>query len=106
MADNEKPEIKEKPIRLVWGSPEELPALYANHIQVSHAGGTEFHIVFGHAAPPLTVGLLEDELPDKVVIKPVSEIVVSPDVMKAFVRVLADNLESFEKNFPKEGKEE
>jgi hypothetical protein len=91
-----KPELKEKRIRLVWGSNENTPVAYANHIQVSHAGETEFHITFGHLSPPLTVGLEEDELPEKVFIKPLITIVSSPDVMRAFVQVLKDNLEAFD----------
>jgi hypothetical protein len=94
--DDKKPEIREKKIRLVWGPNENTPVSYANHIQVSHAGETEFHITFGHLSPPLTVGLEEDELPDQVFIKPLITIVTSPDVMRAFVKVLSDNLKNFE----------
>lgn len=93
----EKPELKEKPVRILWGSDEDLPALYSNHLYVSHAGETEFHLVFGHLSPPLTVGLEEDELPNEVIIKPVAKLVMSPDVMKAFVTILNDNLERFKK---------
>jgi hypothetical protein len=96
MAEKKEPE-KEKTVRIVWGSNESTPALYANHIQVSHAGETEFHITFGHLSPPLTFGLEEHELPEQLTVKPLVAIVTSPDVMKAFVRVLTDNLENFEK---------
>lgn len=89
--------MAEKKIRLVWGSNETTPVLYANHIQVSHAGETEFHITFGHLPAPLTHGLSEDELPEKLSIKPLVTIVSSPDVMRAFVQVLKDNMEIFEK---------
>lgn len=95
MADK-KDNNQRKAIRIVWGSDENLPALYANHLSVSHAGGTEFHIVFGHLSPPLTMGFEEDELPDVVKIKPVATIVVSPAVMKAFLTVLNDNFKNFE----------
>jgi hypothetical protein len=96
MAEQKEPE-KEKMVRVVWGSNENTPVLYANHIQVSHAGETEFHITFGHLSPPLTLGLEEHELPDKLTVKPLTTIVTSPDVMRAFVAVLAGNLEVFEK---------
>ena len=92
-----KPEKREKKIRLIWGSNDDTPVLYANHIQVSHSGGTEFHITFGHLSPPLTVGLDENELPTELTIKPLMTIVSSPDVMKAFVQVLSDNFKNFEK---------
>ena len=104
---SEKNEIKEKAIRVVWGSGEDIPALYTNHIFVSHAGGTEFYLIFGHLSPPITIGLVEEELPTSVVIKPVAKLIVSPDVMKAFVRVLNDNLKNFEeRELEKNGKEE
>lgn len=98
----EKPEFKEKPVRILWGSDEDLPALYSNHLYVSHAGDTEFHLVFGHLSPPLTMGMEESELPGAVIIKPVAKLVVSPKVMKAFLSILNENLEKFE---TKEGEE-
>jgi hypothetical protein len=104
MADQETPK-KEKMLRVVWGTNENTPVLYANNIQVSHAGGTEFHITFGHLSPPLTLGLEESELPDKVVIKPLTTIVTSPAVMRAFVEVLKGNLAQFEARL-KESEEE
>jgi hypothetical protein len=73
----EKPE--EKVIRLVWGNTDDIPSYYANHIQISFGGETEFHITFGHF------------------IKPSVEIVASPDVMRAFVRIFESSLEKFEK---------
>jgi hypothetical protein len=91
------PDKQEKTIRVVWGSEEHTEIVYANQIIVSFAGGTEFNIIFGQLSPPLTVGLNESELPDRLEIKPVAHIVASPDVMRAFVRVLVDNLENFEK---------
>ena len=101
MTDKKKPEVKQKIIRLVWGSPDELPTVFANQLQVSHGGGPEFHIFFGHATPPLTYGLEEAEIPDKLKIKPVAKIVVTPDMMRAIVRVLSENLENFDKTYGK-----
>lgn len=95
MAEQDK-SGKEKMLRIVWGSNENTPVQYANHIQVTFAGGTEFHITFGHLNPPLTVGLDESELPEKITIKPLTTIVTSPEVMKAFVEVLKSNLAQFE----------
>ena len=88
---------QEKAIRVIWGSEEGTELVYANQLFVSHAGGTEFNIVFGQLTPPLTVGLNENELPEHLEIKPVAHIVIGPDVMRTFVRVLVDNLETFEK---------
>lgn len=88
-------EIKEKAIRLIWETNETLPFAYANHIYVSHAGEKEFHIFFGHVAPPLTIGLTEEELPDSVSITPVAKIIVTPEVMSDFLDVLNKNFRSF-----------
>lgn len=103
MAEQEKP-TKEKMLRIAWGSNENTPVQYANHILVTYAGGTEFHITFGHLNPPLTLGMDESELPEIVTIKPLTTIVTSPEVMKAFVEVLKGNLAQFEKNYQKENK--
>jgi len=73
-----------------------LPALYANHFYVSHAGEIEFHKIFGHLTPPLTIGMTEDQLPSSISVKPVSKIVLSPEAMKSFVQVLFDNLGKYE----------
>ncbi|MEW6086660.1 MAG: DUF3467 domain-containing protein [Chloroflexota bacterium] len=95
MTEQKNPE-KEKKVRVVWGSNENTPVFYANHIQVTHAGGTEYHITFGHLNPPLTFGLDESEIPNELVVKPLTTIVASPDVMKAFVEVLKGNVAQFE----------
>jgi len=95
MTEQKNPE-KEKKVRVVWGSNETTPVLYANHIQVTHAGGTEYHITFGHLNPPLTFGLDESEIPNELVVKPIITIVASPDVMRAFVEVLKGNVAQFE----------
>ena len=92
------PDKQAKAIRVVWGSEENTELVYANQIYVSHAGGTEFNVVFGQLSPPLTVGLRESELPDQLEIKPVAHIIASPDVMRAFVHALVENLENFEKS--------
>ena len=96
MASTENPEKHEKAIRVVWGSEEYIELIYANQIYVSHAGGSEFNIIFGQLSPPLTVGRSESELPDRLEIKPVAHIVTSPEGMKAFVRALVENLENYE----------
>lgn len=98
MAEKKNPEIKEKAIRLFWESPDGLP-VYVNQLQVTHAGGNEFHIYFGYSAPPLTYGLTEEEieaLPDKISIKTLANIVVTPEMMRAIVKVLSENLANYE----------
>lgn len=93
----DKPEFQEKVVRIFWASDEDLPALYSNHLHVSHSGETEFHLVFGHLSPPITMNLEEDELPETVKINPIAKIVISPKAMEAFVRILNDNFERYEK---------
>ncbi|MBC8438080.1 MAG: hypothetical protein H8D87_00130 [Deltaproteobacteria bacterium] len=90
---SEKKKINEKAIRIIWGSAEDLPALYANNLYISHGGENEFHLFFGHLTPPITHGLTEDEMPDNVEIKPVAKIVVTPEMMGEFLQVLNDNYE-------------
>jgi hypothetical protein len=92
----EKPELKEKEIRILWSSDDDLPSLYANHLYVSHAGDTEFHLIFGHLSPPITLNLKEDELPENVIIKPVAKLVIGPKAMEAFLTILNDNWEKFD----------
>ena len=91
-----KARLEGKLVRLVWDSADGLPALYANHLIVTHGGGSEFHIVFGHLMPPLILPESPDDLPDEFVIKPVAKIVVTPQSMKKFIEVMTKNLERFE----------
>jgi hypothetical protein len=104
MPNKNETEKKEKQIRLVWGSVDELPTLFVNQVQISHAGGSEFHIFFGHATPPLTFGLAEEEIPDKITIEPLAKIVVTPEMMRAVVHVLSENLENYDKSISERSK--
>jgi len=90
-------EIREKKVRLNWGSLKDVPQKYANHLQVSFMGGTEFHITFGHLTPPLTHGLDEKDLPSELEIEPTVVIITSHESMKAFIKVLSESMEHFEK---------
>jgi len=103
MAEKRNPEpTNEKIMRLVWGNTDETPVQYANQMAVSYAGGSEFHITFGHLLPP--IGAMDvSELPDNLTIKPIITIVASPDVMRSFVKVLVENLEGFEKDIKERG---
>lgn len=99
---SEKKEVFEKPIRLVWESPSELPVNYSNHIQITHAGGNEFHIFFGYLAPLLTHGLTKEEianLPEKLSITPLTNIIVTPEFMKTIVEIFEENLENYRNTY-------
>jgi len=95
MAEKKDLKLKEKQIRIVWDSGDDLPILYANQLFVSHSSETEFHLVFGLLSPPLTLGLQENELPDRIHVKPVAKIIVSPEGMKAFSELLVGNYKKF-----------
>lgn len=86
----------EKEVRVIWDQGEDLPVHYVNHFYVSHQGGAEFHLTFGHLIPPLTIGMKKSELPDILKISPVSRIVLSPDAIKVLIEVLQNNLAKFE----------
>ena len=85
MSEKEK-SIQEIPIRLRWGSPDEIPAIYANQLIISHAGETEFHLVFGHLPPPSA----DNELPDEITIQPVAKIKISPEAMKSIAETITE----------------
>ncbi|KUK47066.1 MAG: hypothetical protein XD73_0012 [Anaerolinea thermophila] len=97
MAEKKKPEteIKEKAIRVIWSSVEDLPTLYANNLYVSHSNDAEFHLFFGNLTPPILFGLDEDEFPKEVRVNPVAKIVVTPEIMERFVKAMNDNYEKF-----------
>ena len=100
MSDNI--ETKAKRVRILWGSPDDMPALYANQLFLSHAGETEFHLIFGHLSPPITLGLEEGEIPANVYINPVAKIVISPESMKQFVQVINENYKKFQDKYETE----
>ena len=105
MAQNpKKNNFVEKKVKLVWGSAQDIPIYYANHIQITHGGGLEFHITYGHLRPPLTHGLKDSELPDTVEIMPVVTLVISPQSMVNFVEVIKGNLDNYLKSVKKEEK--
>ncbi|OGO75509.1 MAG: hypothetical protein A3K41_02515 [Chloroflexi bacterium RIFOXYD12_FULL_57_15] len=89
-------QLEGKVVRLVWDSADDLPALYSNHLIVTHGGESEFHIIFGHLTPPLILAESLDEIPDRLVIKPVAKIVVTPQTMRKFIEAMNKNLERFE----------
>lgn len=97
---------KEKQFKVIWNSEDSIPVYYANHLSVSFAGGTEFHITFGHLSPPIGLGLPDVDLPDELEIKTVSRIVASPDVMKKFVEILKDNMDNFDRLIKEDDKDE
>jgi len=80
---------------MIWGKSDDTPPIYANQLYITHSGGDEFHLVFGYFMPPLTIGLEEEELPNNVEIKPVANIVVSPEFMKKLVDAVNKNYSKY-----------
>ena len=100
--EKEHPQTTEKRVRIIWDQGEDLPVHYANNFYVTHQGGSEFHLIFGHLIPPLTIGMTESEIPDILKVTPVSKIVLSPDAIETLIGILQSNLEKFQE---KKGKE-
>ena len=98
-----KAKLEGKIVKLVWSSADDLPALFANHLLVTHGGESEFHIIFGHLTPPLVLATSVEDLPDVFTIKPIAKIVVTHQSMKKFINAMAKNLERFEKKEKEEG---
>lgn len=91
----EKKEREEgKIIKLKWGSAEALPALYANHLYVSHGGEHEFYLIFGHLSPP--IGFSDEDMPNELEITPINKVVLSPEAMRNFVKAMSENLKRYE----------
>lgn len=87
MSEKEKSTQEEKKlIRFRWASPDEIPAIYANQLFISHAEDDEFHLVFGHMAPPSA----DSERPDEVTIQPVAKIKISPEAMKSIAHAITE----------------
>jgi hypothetical protein len=100
--DKETPMVSEKRVRIIWDQGEDLPVQYANNFYVTHQGGSEFHLTFGHLIPPLTLGMTESEIPDILKVTPVSKIVLSPDSIEILIGILQSNLEKFQEKKRKE----
>lgn len=100
----EKPEEIEgtKFVKLDWGSTEELPTIYANHLYITHSGG-EFYIVFGELTPPLELN--PEKLPAQLTIKPVAKIAVTSERMIRFAEAIGDNTEKYKEKIEKVAKE-
>ena len=83
-----------KTIQIKWGSVENLPALYANQLFISHGGENEFYLIIGHLSPP--IGSSVSDYPDELEIKPIAQLVLSPETMRTFVNAMGENLRKYE----------
>ena len=92
MSDQEKGKEKIFEIPIYWEINEDIETTYVNHLRVTHAG-PEFYIYFGELAVP---GKLPEEgPPEKLTVKTKVRVVVSPEQMGIFLKVLNENYEKY-----------
>lgn len=92
MADEKK--SKQKQVRVLWEDATEYK--YANNLFIAQ-NGEEFCLVFGHLAPPNTTNRTVEEIADTVYVKPVASLVISPNSLEAFIKLLNDQFNDFNK---------
>jgi hypothetical protein len=98
-----KKDAKPKSLPFDWTFPEGLVSRYANNIIVQHSQN-EFIISFFEARPPLLIGTLEriervQRETKSLSAECVARIVVSPQKMRDFVKVMTRNMETYEAKF-------
>ena len=91
--------MEEKLVPVEWHYPEELLSRYATNMIVQHSDH-EFVIQFFEVLPPLVLGTPEEQKVQLGGIKSVraecvARVIVAPERMPEFVRVLQDNLEKY-----------
>lgn len=94
----QKPIIQGVTLKLVWGSPADIPTVYANNLYITHAGN-EFYLVFGEMSP--ITQLDASNLPDHLEIKPVAKIAVTQENMMKFADAIAENTARFKEKIEK-----
>jgi len=92
-----------KSLPLEWFFPEGLVSRYSNNIMVQHSRN-EFIISFFEARPPLLIGTLDriervQRETKAISAECVARIVVSPNKMRDFIKVLNRNIETYEETF-------
>lgn len=95
-----------KAIRIDFEFPPDFPTQYASNLVVQHTEH-DFTISFFDIRPPLLVGTEDDkagQLASIAVVRatPLARIVVAASRMHEFVRVLQDNLKTFQASAPSE----
>lgn len=96
--NKQKSKIEGVTLKLVWGSPANIPTIYANNLYITHAGN-EFYLVFGEMSP--ITQLDANNLPDHLEIKPVAKIAVTQENMMKFADVITENTARFKEKVAK-----
>jgi hypothetical protein len=92
-----------KSLPLEWSFPEGLVSRYANNIMVQHSRN-EFIVSFFETRPPLLIGTVDriervKSETKAIAAECVARIVVSPNKMRDFIKVLNRNIETYEETF-------
>lgn len=95
MSDNEQPEEVLLQLKLEWDSTDDFVTNYANQVLVTHAGRKEFYLVFGEATPPMLIDATQDMIPDKLRVRVVAKIALSPATMIEFANAINTNVDRF-----------
>ena len=97
---SDKISSSDKLLKIVWNYPEDLQSHFVSNLIVQHQPGA-FVISFFEIWPPAILGDSEEEKKellkaiDHVDAKCVSRLVVTPEKMKEFVAVMAENLSKY-----------
>lgn len=90
-------ENKQKTLNVLWEPANTSDFRYANNLAITQAAD-EFHLIFGHLAPPNTANIKFEDIPDTAYVKPVSCLVISPKNLELFIKVLTEYYESYRKS--------
>ena len=93
-----------------WVVPDDIVTRFVTNMVVQHSDA-EFMISFFEAQPPIFIGSAEDQRTrlsqlKSITAKCVARIVVTPDRMEEFVRVLSGNLEGYKEAKKRESAEQ
>lgn len=96
---DEKQQVEFRKVPLEWKFPEDLVSRYATNLVVQHTEH-EFVISFFEVTPPVVLGEPEEVVStihqlQSVPATCVARIIVSPERLEDFIRVLEDNLETY-----------
>mgnify|MGYP000863313564 FL=1 len=88
--------MAEKEIMIYWEDNPDLQTHYVNQMFVSHSDN-DFYLIFGEITPVI---LNENmDIPEKIGIKPVIRIALTPENLKEFIDVLNANYQAFKEKY-------
>ena len=93
--DKSKKALLAKKIKIAWSMPDDIRAVFANHMLITHQGG-QFVLNFAEAVLPPLVG--EEglkEMPDEVEARIFLRIAVPTDVVPGIISALQKNYDGY-----------